>query len=29
MAHAMKLMTAKLREKLNEPGFLENLLSGQ
>jgi hypothetical protein len=29
MAHAMKLMTAKLSEKLNEPGFLENLLSGQ
>ena len=29
MDHAMKLITAKLREKLNEPGFLEKLLSGQ
>lgn len=28
MDHAMKLITAKLREKLNEPGFLEKLLSG-
>lgn len=28
MDHAMKLISAKLREKLNEPGFLESLLSG-
>jgi hypothetical protein len=28
MDHAMKVITAKLREKLNEPGFLEKLLSG-
>jgi hypothetical protein len=29
MDHAMKLIAAKLREKLAEPGFLEKLLSGQ
>jgi hypothetical protein len=29
MDHAMKLISAKLREKLVEPGFLEKLLSGK